>query len=345
MMSTYKQKFKLVKKIILSTIFLSTILFYNCGGDESKNKKVELPKVTVAVNVVTPASTLIFIADTKGYWKQEGLDVTIQSFTIGKHCFDALLGGKADFATVAEIPIALAGAQGQKFYVVATILETENDLKIIARKDKGINSPTDLKGKRFAIMVGTTSQFFMGKFLAKYGIKESDVSITNLAPPDMVSAIIRGDVDAVSLWEPHIYNIKKELGDNAVVFPGKGVYLQTFDILIMQDYLTKNEKTVEKFLKGLVDAENFIKKNQDEAITITAKWIGLDKKVLSEIWDNYDIKVVLDDKLPPLLLDIAKWAKNKEILPEEVEIPDYKKFIYTKTLKKVKPNGVTLNEF
>lgn len=90
---------------------------------------------------------------------------------------------------------------------------------IVARKDAGLSKVEDLKGKKIAAIVGTSTYFDIRALLLKgYGIdlaKDAQV-ITATAPPDMVTMLGKKDVDAIVAWQPIT---------DQVVFRGEGVYL------------------------------------------------------------------------------------------------------------------------
>jgi ABC-type nitrate/sulfonate/bicarbonate transport system substrate-binding protein len=90
---------------------------------------------------------------------------------------------------------------------------------IVARKDAGLTRVEDLKGRKIAAIVGTSTYFDIRALLLKgYGIdlsKDTRV-VTATAPPDMVTLLGKKDVDAIVAWQPIT---------DAVVFRGEGVYL------------------------------------------------------------------------------------------------------------------------
>src|SRR5262245_42912352 len=61
--------------------------------------------ITVAANTTYVGTGLVFIAQMKGYFENEGLNVVLQPHRTGKSALDAALEGRADLATVADIPI------------------------------------------------------------------------------------------------------------------------------------------------------------------------------------------------------------------------------------------------
>ena len=104
---------------------------------------------------------------------------------------DALIAGGAQFATSADVPIALAGLADQKVSVVATIGYSTRNIRVVARKDSGVYNPGDLKGKTIATTRGGGPLFFSHKFLKRYGMDVSEVNlISSLNPNDMVTARI-----------------------------------------------------------------------------------------------------------------------------------------------------------
>ena len=102
----------------------------------------------------------------QGYYLQEGLEATPHLHPYGKLALQEVLDGKADFATVAETPVMFAIMKGEKISIIATIQTSNRNNAILARKDKGILTPDDLKGKKIGATFGTTSAIFYGRFFS-----------------------------------------------------------------------------------------------------------------------------------------------------------------------------------
>ena len=118
---------------------------------------------------------LIYVAAQKGFFKAEGLSVTLQPHTSGKACLQAILAGKADLGTVAETPVMHACMDDASIYTVATILTSGKNTVVVARKDLGIATTFDLKGRRIGVTLGTNAEFFLETLLVTQGIAKTEV--------------------------------------------------------------------------------------------------------------------------------------------------------------------------
>src|SRR2546428_247172 len=90
---------------------------------------------------------------------------------------------------------------------------------IVARKDAGLAKVEDLKGRKIAAIVGTSTFFDIRALTLKgYGfdLQKDTQIVTATAPPDMVTLLVKKDVDAIIAWQPIT---------DSVVFRGEGVYL------------------------------------------------------------------------------------------------------------------------
>lgn len=333
------QKLNKIKIFINFLLLVFTISFIIVAW-VSCSKKPSYQKLILAENPV-PFSTITIIAQKNGYFQEEELNIEVRNFTSGKLCLDAVLGGGANFGTVAETPLMYAGFSGQKVYVVATIVYSDNDCKVIARKDKDISSPVDLKGKKVATFIGTSAEFFMNAFLKSHGLSASDVKVTTLQPPDMVTALVKGEIDAYFIWEPHIYNGKKQLGDNAVIFTGRDVYTETFNIAVMEKFAKENPDVVMKFIRALLKAEKFVAQNKEESISIISEYTGMKRSVLASIWNDFNFEVVLQPSLLEYMRKEAQWAIDSGITAGTT-IPEYRSMILTEPLREIKPDAVTI---
>jgi NitT/TauT family transport system substrate-binding protein len=243
---------------------------------------------------------------------------------------------------MAETPIMHAGFQGVPIYVVAGIHQSQKNTKVIARKNKGIAKPIDLKGHKVAVSIGTNGEFFMDQYLSRIGLTRKDLQVINLRPEDMASSLIRGNVDACFTWEPHVQNIKRQISDEAVIFANDGVYTETYNIVTTQSFARSKPKELNLLLQGLAKAVDYIHENPDDSIGIVSRHISMDADILKSIWPDYTFQLSLEQSFLDLLNKEAKWSKANGIAPPAAEIPNYRLYILTEPLKALKPEAVTI---
>jgi ABC-type nitrate/sulfonate/bicarbonate transport system substrate-binding protein len=299
----------------------------------------EVLKARLAQNL-SPISGLTIVAQQEGVFAKEGLEITVSNFTSGKQCLDTAIGGGADIATTAEAPTTAAAMAGLPIAFLAR-MEYSDD-KTVASSKSGIKTKADLKGKKIAFTAGTGSEVYTAALLKNAGLTKSDVTLVSLQPQEMLPALASGSIDAFDSWEPHISNAKKALGAGAVSIDTRGIYSETFNIVVTKDYLSKNEVLMEKFLTALVEAEAWVKANPKEAIDVIAKATGIKPEDLASIWPDYVYHVVLDDKQVDVLKAHAAWRLESGNHPPGVSsMPDFSKVIDPGPLKKVDASRVT----
>lgn len=282
-----------------------------------------LTKVVLAQSP-QPLATLSIIAYKNGFYRDEGLDVSVKEFTTGKLCFDAMLSGGAQFATVAETPIMYAGFSNQPIYVVAQICSNPRSTNVVARKDQGVQTPTDLKGKPVGTFKGGSAEYFLMEFLRKNGMTLKDVKVTYMQPPELVAAITRGDLAAISMWEPNISFAQKAIGeDKTTLFSGEGIYTETFLISMRRDYADQNEETVKKFLRALIKAEQFIKSDTTGAKAIVREALQIDKDILDKIWPHYRFEVFMEQPVIDLINKEAQFAIQSRSVADGASAPAF----------------------
>lgn len=313
---------------------------FGCTGNVGKRTPDHNEKITIAVTP-WPASAPIYVAQDEGYFQNEGLDVTLDSYLSGHLGLAAVLSGKADFATVGETPITRAAVDGKPVTVVATISQIDRAIRIIARKDRGISASGDLRGKKIGVVAGTTAQFFLRTYLATAFISPRDVQIIYVETDKLVDALLNGDVDAVSTWSPFTLVLRDRFGSNAVILDEPNIYTMTWNVTTTQEFAKNNPERVKAFLRAILRANSFIKENPDEARTLSAKHIGTDSPLYEGEWGDYDFTMELDQSLILNMEDQARWmfsSENRSARP----VPDLADFIYADGLKAVQPGAVTI---
>ncbi|MFZ4538922.1 ABC transporter substrate-binding protein [Propionivibrio sp.] len=295
-------------------------------------------KITVAYTW-QPENTLVHVAVAKGYFAKEGLIAQFSMHTYGKAALQAVLDKQADFATVAETPFMFSVLRGEKIFVIANIESSSTNHAVVARKDAGIAVPGDLKGKRIGFTPGTTSDFFLDSLLTANGLTRQEIQPVPLKPEDMQEAIMAAKVDALSAWNYPLTQIRNQLGAGGIVFYDRHIYTETFNIAAQQEFVHNHPEAVKRFLRALLKAEDFVAKNPDEAQTIVSAATKIDKSLVSEVWNNFNYQVKLDQTLLITLDDEARWAiRNK--LTEQTVMPDFASYIHADSLKAIKPEAV-----
>ena len=298
-------------------------------------------KVKLAQNQA-PISGISIVADRNGFFAKNGLEVEVINFTTGKQCLDTVMGGAADIATTAEAPTTAAAMSGQK---IAFLARTEYSyIKTLTATSAKIGKLADLKGKRVAFTAGTGGEVYTMELLKKAGLSKDDVTLVNLRPQDMVAALASGGIDAYGTWEPHIHNGLRALGAKATQLDTKGIYAETFNIVLMQDYLQKRPEVVQRFLKSLIEAEAWIKANPDEAVKVVADFVKMPADDLKPIWKDYVYGIALDQQVLDVLNAHAGWRLATGNHPPGATMPDWRNVIFPGPLKSVAPERVTISE-
>ncbi len=297
-------------------------------------------KITIAYSTL-PHTALFQVAFEKGFFSAEGLEVTPQPHLFGKVALDAVLEGKADMAIPADTPVMFAVAGGKKICVVAEIAISTKSLAIIARKDRGIETPQDIKGKNIGVSLGSTSDFFLSSFLITRGIGRNEVETEDMKPNGMLEALLTGRVDAVSTWLPNLQYIQKGLGEKGIIFYDESIFNELICLTASQEFVNRHPETIKRVLSALIKAEAFMHDNPNESRRIVAEFIKIDRSLLDALWDSFDFRVSLDQALIISLEDQTRWAMKNRLI-QNLSMPNYLNYIDSKDLSDVKPDAVKI---
>jgi len=324
-----------MRKFGVLLLIAATIL----GCQKSTPPRAEPPKKITLAFTDQPDCALVHIALTKGYFAHEGFDIQPQMHTYGKAALNSVLEGKADMATVGETPIMFSVLNGGIIAIVATIFTSNKNNAVIGRRDHGLTTPDDLRGKRIAVTPGTTGEFFMDSFFTAIGMSRKNVEQVDLKPEEMFEALATGKVDAAVASNFTLIRLQKELGDKGVTFFDKEIYTETFNIAAQQDFVLKNPDSVKKFLRALIKAEQFAREYPDKSQELVAASLQIDKNLVHEVWNSFEFRVALNQALLVELEAETRWAmKNR--LTDRIQMPNYLDFISLDNLLKVKPDSI-----
>jgi ABC-type amino acid transport substrate-binding protein len=133
-----------------------------------------------------------------------GLKVELIAFPAGPAMLPALAAAQIDLAWMGEFPIVTGYANGMPIEMILIDRINTTNVRLVATAASGINSLADLKGKKIAVSIGSTSHQHIARALKMAGLKQEDVTLVNLPPGNMPAAYAAGQIDAAFTWEPNI---------------------------------------------------------------------------------------------------------------------------------------------
>jgi len=208
-----KTLFLTISLLVLITVVVA-VYYYGVLQRKSDTDALKGKKDTVTIGLIpSPTAFLAVIASEKGFFSQAGLDVTIKNYPSGKRAVnEGLFTGEVDIAAASEAVIVFNSFKRKDFKTIASIGSTDNGISIIARKDSGIQSPADLKGKRVATQEASAVHFFLHLFLVKNNLSEKNIDLSFKKAEKLPKALVSGEIDAFSMREPFIGEARRPVG-------------------------------------------------------------------------------------------------------------------------------------
>ena len=137
----------------------------------------EKPKLTLGVGGKALLYYLpLTIAERKGFFKEQGLDVEIQDFSGGARSLQALVGGSVDVVTGAYEHTIRMQAKGQDIRAVIE-LGRFPAIAVAVKKDRKWDTPADFKGMKIGVTApGSSTNMLMNFVMARAGLAPTDAA-------------------------------------------------------------------------------------------------------------------------------------------------------------------------
>lgn len=322
--------------LVLCTILVTALGALSCGPG-GYSGEVETVTISEGRN---ETRTLIYVAEERGLFAANGINVVYKDNLFGAAATNALLKGEIELAAGSEFVVVGSALKKADIRSIAIIDKFENTY-VIGRADKGIKDIADLKGKKIAISRGTSPEFYLGRFLQLYGMGIEQVTLIEGTPAQSVEAIVSGSVDAVAIFQPEASMIRGTLGNNAVVWPAQSGQFTYFNIFGTASWVASHPEVITRLLKALSQAEDYVVRHPDEVRALVQKRLQYDDAYMNEIWTEHQFTLSLDRSLIVAMEDEARWMISNNLTSEK-QVPDFLDYIYEDALKAVKPEAVNI---
>ena len=330
------QMFRQLTRLTVALLFaLLLAIAAGCGGSSPSPSPSATGASVSASTQPNPGTTIRmgiepwigygpwYIAQEKGYFKENGIDVEIINFATDAQREAAYVGEKTDVSNMPTHTSLLFVQQGVDAKGILLEDVSMSADAVLARSP--ITSIAQLKGKKVAYEQGTTSDILIHYALAANGMSESDIVPVPMAASDAGSALIAGRVDAAVTYEPYI---------SAALHEGaKSIYAASEDPGLVSDVLvahtslaTDNPGALVALCKSWGQAVDYYNSNTADAQAIIAKGVGASVSDLEtafkgvKLFDlDQNVQMLTGDFATKIVPDVMNAAVASGFLTQPVD--------------------------
>lgn len=308
-------KFKKLISLAMAVVAVGTMTACSKPQEEEKNTQ-EKTKITMGVMGSIDAIPLV-IAQEKGYFVEEGIDLDLQIFKAAKDRDAALQAGELDGVLADEVAISIYQNSGIDMKITGT---TNGSWTLVAGKDSGISSLADLKGKRMGISERTMIDYLADYIAVENGMNASDIEkIAIPAMPARLEALKNNQIDAAILPAPFNDTAIADGGVEITKIFNEDIMISTTAFL--QEMIDKNPEAIKGFYKAYDKAIEYINNtdiSEYEDIVISTVGYSEDTRgniVLPELKANY---LPSEERVQA----VFDWSKSSGIIEKELKAKD-----------------------
>ena len=262
-----------------------------------------------------------FIAKNKGWIEDvlmmEGLHPEYTTFQSVPPVNEALAAGRVDFVFAADAPAIVGRAAGIDVRAIA--LSCSLAQEILVRSGSAIKTVKDLKGKRVAVLAGSSSHYGLLKTVTDVGLEGEDVKVVSMIPPDAKAAFDSGALDVWAVWPPFVE--QEELSGKGRTLP-KGEAEIHILLLVRGAFADRNPKVVKDVTRVIQRAKSWMQANEREAIEVVSREMKIAEKVVKLAWPRHHWNAKFDSKVIEDLQAKADFLKDKGFIRESVDVSD-----------------------
>jgi NitT/TauT family transport system substrate-binding protein len=282
----------------------------------------------------TSWGTIGMVVEAQHLFQKAGADVTILKFDGGKTTRNAMISGRVDVGVLGSTPFVVGAAKGDMVAIGMSMYAGKTD-SIVVAKNKGMKSVADLKGRKVASQVGSsTDSVFQEKILPKFGLSKDDVHVVNLPHQNHIAAMASGSIDAFAGVEPFPSIAEVEgIGDAIIDY-------SEFDLLPVilaanRSVVSQKRDAVVALLRAWLEGVAFFKSNPEKTAQIVRTFFEqqgfkVSEAVVKRMLSKLDVETNFKPGLRSYLEEEANVLIKKNAI---ASMPDWNKILDTGLLR------------
>ncbi|WP_442604014.1 ABC transporter substrate-binding protein [Paenibacillus sp. KN14-4R] len=330
---------KLFSGLLVSMLVIA-LLLSACSSGKPEVSKVRIGEVTRSLFYAPQ-----YVALANGFFKDEGLDIDLQTTPGGDKTMTALLSGVIDVALVGSETSIYVKQQGSDDPVINFDQLTQTDgTFLVSRKPVANFDWNMLKGVSFLGQRKGGMPQMAGEFtLKKHNINpQTDLKmIQNVDFANIPSAFVSGTGDYVQLFEPQATMIEKEGKGSVIASFGKESGSLPYTVFMTKkSFMTKNPNTVQKFTNAIQKAQNWVRDHSVDEISskIASFFANTDMDVVKNVVKRYKEQ---SSFATDGIIDQAEWNNLLDVMNAAGELKsrvEWKNVVDNSFAEKAKSN-------
>lgn len=262
------------------------------------------------------SAQLVYAAET-GLFEQEGLDVEVSYIVNGPDLPSLAASGEIGLMSATVDMVASLREQNVDFSWLMKLSEISNTQGVVLAADSGISSPAELAGRRMGMYKGAAVELAVLNMAEANGVDFGAIEFVNLEPPEQMSALLRGDIDAMACWEPFIGNAVGSGGTKyftgnrsfitGVETPVDWLYLTT-GLTASASFMEQSPDVITAVMRACLAATEAINADTPAAAAVIAGPLDIPEEQLLPILQANSYDSVIDRRFVAGWTDYLTWA-------------------------------------
>ena len=274
------------------------------GGAMLRSRSVFAQQATAVLGHFGSANPQTLGKASGSFAKAFGPNVKTDFATVGggPQVIAAIAGNSMDICNVGSSPMVVGFAQGIKMSMVYVEKYITDSECLAVRKDAGINTLKDLKGKKIGLPFNTSAHFAMLAGLKTVGLGPSDLTLVNVKADSILATWQRKDIDGAYIWHPVLGDL---LADNGKLLLKTGDLAAggtlVFDGIVVRDeFKQKQPELVLAYLKEYDRLCNMYEKQPQEVVKVLSPYLQMTPEKTMDYVNTFH-------SIPPKELASEKW--------------------------------------
>ena len=323
-----------------------TVLFTVGPVADVLAQKPELTEVDAWLVRDPQMSAQFAVADQMGLFKAEGVKVNIRWYIAGTDLPSMWGAGNIHLGTATATMVVPIAASGQAIYNIAPQSDIGGVQQVVLGKkaQEMVKSPKDFEKLKIGMPKGASVTMAIQSMAKANGVDFSKIQFVNLSPPDAVTALAKGDIDAMAAWAPWTFRAVKEAGGKVYFtgtrssIPGKEGpvdWLQVHAGIVASGKMVKdNPNTLKAVLRATRKATEVLNKDRESTVKIVAREMKIDEELAKEIMTYNVYSMEMNDKIVRGMNDFVDFLHSLDRIKQKFP-PD--QVFYTRLLEDVDP--------